>query len=54
MKAPVLSPLADAAAEERNPDTFDPTVNLRNYDEIDLPVHTCSARDYVRLKSALV
>jgi len=57
----------DAAAEERDPDSFNPNVNLRSkfsspshvqdltsipldYDEIDLPVFTCSARDYVRLK----
>ncbi|KAL6306643.1 Dynamin family-domain-containing protein [Sparassis latifolia] len=45
-----LKELDDAAAEQRDPDSFDPTVNLRNYDEIDLPVFTCSARDYVRLK----
>jgi hypothetical protein len=61
--------LLDAAAEERDPDSFNPNVNLRSkyhppwfllfvklismppdYDEIDLPVFTCSARDYVRLK----
>ena len=57
----------DAAAEQRDPDSFDPTVNLRgmsiddgkkfassrsdsDYDAIDLPVFTCSARDYVRIK----
>ncbi|KAH9951754.1 Dynamin family-domain-containing protein [Amylocystis lapponica] len=45
-----LKDLDDAAAEERDPDAFDPTVNVRNYEEIDLPVFTCSARDYVRLK----
>ncbi|KII94798.1 hypothetical protein PLICRDRAFT_86263 [Plicaturopsis crispa FD-325 SS-3] len=45
-----LKELDDANAEERNPDEFDPTVNLRNYDDIDLPVFTCSSRDYVRLK----
>ncbi|KAH8106194.1 hypothetical protein BXZ70DRAFT_422562 [Cristinia sonorae] len=45
-----LKELDDAAAEERDPDSFDPTVNLRNYDAIDLPVFTCSSRDYVRLK----
>ncbi|KAG2146754.1 hypothetical protein DEU56DRAFT_786239 [Suillus clintonianus] len=44
-----LKDLDDAAAEERNPDSFDPTQNLRNYDEIDLPVFTCSSRDYVRI-----
>ncbi|KAG1907278.1 uncharacterized protein F5891DRAFT_940152 [Suillus fuscotomentosus] len=44
-----LKDLDDAAAEERNPDSFDPTHNLRNYDDIDLPVFTCSSRDYVRI-----
>ncbi|KAG2369878.1 hypothetical protein BDR07DRAFT_1526349 [Suillus spraguei] len=44
-----LKDLDDAAAEERNPDSFDPTQNLRNYDEIDLPVFTCSSRDYIRI-----
>ncbi|KAG0709554.1 hypothetical protein DFH29DRAFT_792939, partial [Suillus ampliporus] len=44
-----LKDLDDTAAEERNPDAFDPTQNLRNYDEIDLPVFTCSSRDYVRI-----
>ncbi|GJE84682.1 nuclear GTPase SLIP-GC [Phanerochaete sordida] len=45
-----LKDLDDAAAEQRDPDAFDPTVNLRDYDAIDLPVFTCSARDYVRIK----
>lgn len=45
-----LKDLDDAAAEQRDPDGFDPTVNLRDYDAIDLPVFTCSARDYVRIK----
>lgn len=45
-----LKDLDDAAAEERNPDGFNPNVNLRDYDAIDLPVFTCSSRDYVRLK----
>ncbi|KAK1224421.1 hypothetical protein PQX77_012717 [Marasmius sp. AFHP31] len=39
----------DAAAEERDPDNFDPSKKLRDYDKIDLPVFTCSSRDYVRL-----
>ncbi|KAG1753960.1 uncharacterized protein EDB91DRAFT_1077623 [Suillus paluster] len=38
---------ANAAAEEQNPNSFDPTKNLRNYDEIDLPMFTCSSRDKV-------
>lgn len=59
----------DAAAEERDPENFNPSSNLRgeefslfpfssqinrngvDYDAIDLPVFTCSSRDYVRLKS---
>ncbi|KAI0049607.1 hypothetical protein FA95DRAFT_1556704 [Auriscalpium vulgare] len=45
-----LKELDDADAEQRNPDEFDPTVNVRDYAAIDLPVFTCSARDYVRLK----
>jgi hypothetical protein len=63
----MLTPKLDAAAEERDPEQFDPTVNIRgmypgkdslidppyeilkDYDAIDLPVFTCSARDYVRL-----
>ncbi|KAF8076309.1 hypothetical protein FPV67DRAFT_1664591 [Lyophyllum atratum] len=45
-----LKDLDDAAAEERDPDNFDPNQNIRDYDDIDLPVFTCSSRDYVRLK----
>ncbi|TFY80874.1 hypothetical protein EWM64_g3143, partial [Hericium alpestre] len=45
-----LKELDDASAEQQNPDAFDPTVNLRDYSAIDLPVFTCSSRDYVRLK----
>ncbi|KAG6813480.1 hypothetical protein H0H92_010505 [Tricholoma furcatifolium] len=45
-----LKDLDDAAAEERDPDNFDPTQNIRDYEAIDLPVFTCSSRDYVRLK----
>ncbi|KAK0206486.1 Dynamin family-domain-containing protein [Desarmillaria ectypa] len=44
-----LKDLDDAAAEERDPDNFNPSVNIRDYDAIDLPVFTCSSRDYVRL-----
>ncbi|TFK55750.1 hypothetical protein OE88DRAFT_1804556 [Heliocybe sulcata] len=44
-----LKDLDDAEAEQRDPDSFDPTVNIRNYEEIDLPVFTVSSRDYVRL-----
>ncbi|KAI0721894.1 Dynamin family-domain-containing protein [Cerioporus squamosus] len=45
-----LKDLDDAEQEQKNPDTFDPTVNIRDYEAIDLPVFTCSARDYVRIK----
>ncbi|KAI0320228.1 hypothetical protein OF83DRAFT_1215368 [Amylostereum chailletii] len=45
-----LKELDDAAAEQRDPDSFDPSVNLRDYAAIDLPVFTCSSRDYIRLK----
>ncbi|KAH9844070.1 Dynamin family-domain-containing protein [Rhodofomes roseus] len=45
-----LKDLDDAAAEERDPDSFDPTRNIRDYSAINLPVFTCSARDYVRIK----
>ncbi|KAI9063349.1 hypothetical protein FKP32DRAFT_1592405 [Trametes sanguinea] len=44
-----LKDLDDAQQEEQNPDTFDPTVNIRDYNAIDLPVFTVSARDYVRI-----
>ncbi|KAF6762688.1 hypothetical protein DFP72DRAFT_876603 [Ephemerocybe angulata] len=45
-----LKDLDDAAAEERDPENFDPSKQLRDYSKIDLPVFTCSSRDYVRLK----
>ncbi|KAH8118439.1 hypothetical protein DFH11DRAFT_1849817 [Phellopilus nigrolimitatus] len=45
-----LKELDDAAAENRDPGTFDPTVNLRDYASIDLPVFTVSSRDYIRIK----
>ncbi|KAF8913833.1 hypothetical protein CPB84DRAFT_1757667 [Gymnopilus junonius] len=45
-----LKDLDDTAAEERDPDNFNPNTNLRDYEKIDLPVFTCSSRDYVRLK----
>ncbi|KAK7470729.1 hypothetical protein VKT23_002151 [Stygiomarasmius scandens] len=44
-----LKDLDDATAEERDPENFDPTHKLRDYDAINLPVFTCSSRDYVRL-----
>jgi hypothetical protein len=64
--------LLDAAAEERDPENFNPSSHLRgrfiysvktsyliliystlDYDAIDLPVFTCSSRDYVRLQGGL-
>ncbi|KAF8812373.1 hypothetical protein BYT27DRAFT_7087741 [Phlegmacium glaucopus] len=45
-----LKDLDDAAAEERDPENFNPGGQLRDYDAIDLPVFTCSSRDYVRLQ----
>ncbi|CDO74067.1 hypothetical protein BN946_scf185043.g117 [Trametes cinnabarina] len=45
-----LKDLDDAQQEQENPDTFDPTVNVRDYNAIDLPVFTVSARDYVRIR----
>ncbi|KAJ7179922.1 hypothetical protein C8R43DRAFT_870220 [Mycena crocata] len=45
-----LKDLDDAAAEERDPDNFDPSVSVRDYDAVDLPVFTCSSRDYVRIQ----
>lgn len=32
-----LNSMLDAAAEQRDPDSFDPTQNLRDYAAIDLP-----------------
>ncbi|KAL1740588.1 hypothetical protein HDZ31DRAFT_85351 [Schizophyllum fasciatum] len=46
-----MKDLDDAVAEEKDPDNFDPTQNIRDYDAIDLPVFTASSRDYVRLKN---
>ncbi|KAJ3999535.1 Dynamin family-domain-containing protein [Lentinula boryana] len=44
-----LKELDDEAAEERDPDKFDSSVNQRDYEAINLPVFTCSSRDYIRL-----
>jgi hypothetical protein len=48
-----LKELDDAAAEARDPENFDPTVSIRNYGDIDLPVFTCSSRDCIHLKGEL-
>ncbi|KAJ7498992.1 hypothetical protein FB451DRAFT_1347396 [Mycena latifolia] len=45
-----LKDLDEAVAEERDPANFGPGIALRDYDAIDLPVFTCSSRDYVRIK----
>ncbi|KAJ7047442.1 hypothetical protein C8F04DRAFT_7939 [Mycena alexandri] len=45
-----LKELDEAAAEARDPDNFDPSIAIRDYNAIDLPVFTCSSRDYVRLQ----
>ncbi|KAF7302064.1 hypothetical protein MIND_00773100 [Mycena indigotica] len=39
----------DAAAEELDPDNFDPSVSESAYATVDLPVFCVSARDYTRL-----
>ncbi|KAJ7179183.1 hypothetical protein C8R46DRAFT_1072781 [Mycena filopes] len=45
-----LKDLDEAVAEERDPANFDPSIPIRDYDAIDLPVFTASSRDYARLK----
>ncbi|CAE6530132.1 unnamed protein product [Rhizoctonia solani] len=45
-----LKQLDQADEEAKNPETFDPSVELRDYNAIDLPVYTCSSRDYIRIK----
>ncbi|KAG9038318.1 hypothetical protein FRB95_001730 [Tulasnella sp. JGI-2019a] len=37
------------AAQQRDPDNFDPSVDQRDYSLIDLPTFTVSSRDYIRL-----
>ncbi|EIN03550.1 hypothetical protein PUNSTDRAFT_48020 [Punctularia strigosozonata HHB-11173 SS5] len=44
-----LRELDDEVEEELNPETFDPSVQHRDYSKIDLPVFTVSARDYMRI-----
>ncbi|QRW06436.1 GTPase SLIP-GC protein [Ceratobasidium sp. AG-Ba] len=44
-----LKQLDQQDAEAKNPDTFDPSEELRDYAAIDLPVFTCSSRDYIRI-----
>lgn len=38
-----------AMAEHRDPTGFDPSARTRDYSNVNLPVFTCSARDYMRL-----
>ncbi|KAG8698906.1 hypothetical protein FRC08_005636 [Ceratobasidium sp. 394] len=45
-----LKQLDQADEEAKNPDTFDPSRELRDYAAIDLPVFTVSSRDYIRIK----
>ncbi|KAL5527490.1 hypothetical protein ACEPAG_6281 [Sanghuangporus baumii] len=44
-----IKELDDTAEEKRDPIGFDPSVNLRDYDGINLPVFTISSRDYIRI-----
>lgn len=46
-----LRELDEQAALERDAESFDPTIALRDYDAIDLPVFCVSARDYARINS---
>ncbi|KAK1224423.1 hypothetical protein PQX77_012719 [Marasmius sp. AFHP31] len=39
------------AAEQNDPDNYDPDGDARDYDGICLPVFTCSSRDYQRLQN---
>ncbi|KAF8589963.1 hypothetical protein K439DRAFT_1628171 [Ramaria rubella] len=44
-----LREIDEADIQERDPDNFDPTQQIRNYDDIDLPTFCASARDYIRI-----
>ncbi|KAJ1303224.1 hypothetical protein OPQ81_011422 [Rhizoctonia solani] len=44
-----LKQLDQADEEAKNPETFDPSVDSRDYNAIDLPTFTCSSRDYIRI-----
>ncbi|KAF8531170.1 hypothetical protein JB92DRAFT_3105602 [Gautieria morchelliformis] len=44
-----LREIDEAEAQERDPESFDPTQQIRNYDDIDLPTFCVSARDYIRI-----
>ncbi|KAL5632722.1 hypothetical protein ACGC1H_005617 [Rhizoctonia solani] len=45
-----LKQLDQADEEAKNPETFDPSIEMRDYNAINLPVFTCSSRDYIRIK----
>ncbi|KAL0573916.1 hypothetical protein V5O48_008036 [Marasmius crinis-equi] len=40
----------DSYMQQSDPDNFDPDEDLRDYEKIQLPVFTCSSRDYQRLR----
>ncbi|KAJ3011389.1 hypothetical protein NUW54_g2186 [Trametes sanguinea] len=44
-----LKDIDDAQQEGHGPNTFDPSVHIRDYDAVVLPVFTVTARDYVRI-----
>ncbi|KAJ3550796.1 hypothetical protein NMY22_g232 [Coprinellus aureogranulatus] len=44
-----LRDLEDSIAEAQLGEDFDPTQNTRDYSDLDLPVFTCSSRDYMKL-----
>lgn len=48
-----LKCMDDMVEEQRDPTVFDPTQQLRDYQFVDLPVFTCSSRDYMRLSGQL-
>ncbi|KAF6763821.1 hypothetical protein DFP72DRAFT_873491 [Ephemerocybe angulata] len=48
-----LKCMDDMVEEQQNPTGFDPTQQLRDYQFVDLPVFTCSSRDYMRLSGQL-
>ncbi|KAH9832230.1 uncharacterized protein C8Q71DRAFT_777988 [Rhodofomes roseus] len=49
-----LKDLDAAAAEEKDPDNYDPSEPLRDYSRVDPPVFSCSALDYLRIQSHVV
>ncbi|KAH9920059.1 uncharacterized protein B0H18DRAFT_1025709 [Fomitopsis serialis] len=49
-----LKDLEDTAAEENDPDNYDPGVPSRDYSRINPPVLSCSAVDYLRIQAHVV